>query len=57
MSQKILSNIILLDKNSVNFDNIEKELQNICNGKIIRFAIIAVNGNNYKVSYSYKFEK
>lgn len=55
MAEKIISdNTILIKKNSTSFDNIEAHLQQKCGGKIIRYAIVGVADDFYKVSYSYK---
>jgi len=47
----IKSDIVKVSKNVTDFENV---LSEICNGAIIRWAIIEVGGDFYKISFSYK---
>lgn len=51
MTASIISNITKISKD---VKDIEKALSEICDGEIIRWAIIGVENQNYIVSFSYK---
>jgi len=51
MSQQILTDIIIIDKNT---QNIEEELHKIINAEIIRWAVVGVEQDKIKVCCSYK---
>ena len=51
MTKNILTDVVTIDKNST---EIEKELHNIFNAEIIRWAIVSVNETKIKVCCSYK---
>ena len=51
MALSIKSDIVKVSKNVIDFENV---LSEICNGEIIRWAIIEVGDDFYKVSFSYK---
>ena len=41
-------------KISKNIDDVEHELSKLCQGEVIRWAIIDVSDEFYKISFSYK---
>jgi hypothetical protein len=51
MTTSILSGVVKISKD---VPDIERELPKICGGEIIRWAIIDVTDNYYKISFSYK---
>lgn len=51
MALSILSDVIKISKD---IPDIERELPNICGGEIVRWAIIDVTDEYYKLSFSYK---
>ena len=51
MITSIISDITKISKN---VKNIEKILHDICGGEVIRWAIVEVGKDFYKVSFSYK---
>ena len=51
MATSILSDVVKISKD---VPDIERELPKICGGEIIRWAIIDVTDNYYKISFSYK---
>lgn len=51
MTLSILSDVIKISKD---VPDIERELPELCGGEIIRWAIIDVTEEFYKISFSYK---
>lgn len=51
MVSSIVSDVINISKDCLEID---KSLEEVCGGEIVRWAIIEVGVDYYKISYSYK---